>query len=79
MTDHLRVKVNGPDHEITISSDQLDAQPDAYTVLDKAAVGPDGAPLPPKYRTSVSKKATENRATSRATNEAATPATQEGN
>lgn len=78
MTDYLRVKVDGPDHEITISQEQHDAQPDAFKVLDKEAVDAGGVPLPPKYKTSVAKKAAETKTSSRVTNEAAT-ASQEGN
>jgi hypothetical protein len=79
MTDYLRVKVDGPDHEVTITREQFDAQPDAFKKVDKDAVDAGGVPIPPKYRTSVAKKAAETKTPSRvATNEAAT-ATQEGN
>lgn len=64
MTEFHRVKVVGPDHEVTITDEQLSAQPDAFKVLDKPAVGNDGEPLPPKYKTSVSAEAAKNKAAS---------------
>lgn len=79
MTEYLRVKVDGPDHEISITTEQYDAQPDAFKVLDKPAVGPDGEQLAPKYKTSPSQEAEKKKATSRATTEAAKPAAEEGN
>jgi len=78
MTDYLRVKVDGPDHEVTITQDQYDAQPDAFKVLDKDAVDAGGVPIPPKYKTSVRQKAAETKTSSRVTTEASS-ATQEGN
>ena len=65
MSDYVRVKVDGPDHEITISQDQYDAQPDAFKVLDKPAVDNGGVPIPPKHKTTASAEA-EKKATSRA-------------
>jgi hypothetical protein len=72
MTEYVRVKVDGPDHEITISKDQLDAQPDAFKVLDKDAVDNGGVPIPPKYKISLSSEGSKKTSSRVATTEAAT-------
>ena len=55
MPDYIRVRMNDAGHEITIRADRFDK--DAATKLDKPALGPNGLPLPPKYRTTVTKAA----------------------
>lgn len=70
MSDHIRVRVVGPDHECTIGQDQYDAQPEAFEVLKKPAVDGGGADLPPKYKTSVSEEAAKNKAASPAAEKA---------
>lgn len=56
-SEYIRVKVKGPDHERSILRAQYDAQPDAYTVVDKPAEHVPGDPIEPKYKTSVSAEA----------------------
>lgn len=67
MTDYLRVKDNETGHEYTVASERYDATPGLFTKVDKPATDSANDPLPPKYRTTVAKKAAENRATEPAT------------
>lgn len=71
MSDFLRVKDGETGHEYSVTAERYDATPDLFTKLDKPATNSAGEPLPPKYRTTVAKKASVNRATE--------PATKEGN
>lgn len=64
MTEYHRVKIVGPDHETTITAEQLAAQPDAFKVLDKPAVDGGGVPLPAKHKTTVSAEAAKKKVAS---------------
>lgn len=63
MTDFVRVKDNETGHEYSVTQERFDYSPDDFTKVDKAATNSAGDPLPPKYKTSVSKRAAETRAT----------------
>ncbi len=67
MTDFVRVRDNETNHEYSVAVSRFDADPDLFTKVDKPATNSSGEPLPPKYRTTVAKKAAENRATEPAT------------
>lgn len=64
----LRVKDNETGHEYSVKQSRFDANPNLYTAVDKPATLPSGLPLPPKYKTTVAKKAAENKAASQARN-----------
>lgn len=55
--EYLRVKQTETGHELTVSRTQYDFAPDAFEVVDKPATDAGNNPLPPKYKTSVSKEA----------------------
>lgn len=67
MTDYVRVKDNETDHEYSVTVERFNSAKSLFTKLDKDAATPGGDPLPPKYKTTVAKKAAENRATEPAT------------
>lgn len=71
MTEYHRVKIVGPDHERTITAEQLAAQPDAFKVIDKPAVDAGGVPLPAKHKVSVSTETGKKTSSRVATSEAA--------
>lgn len=64
MSDFTRVKDNETGHEYSVPTVRFEADPDLFTKVDKPATYPDGSPLPPKYKTTVAKKAAENRTAS---------------
>jgi hypothetical protein len=53
----VRVKDNQTKHEYTVATERYDSQPEAFTVLKKAATDSTGRPLPMKPHTSVSTEA----------------------
>lgn len=61
MPDFLRVRVKDTGHEISIRKDRYDEA--VYTKTDKDALGPDGLPLAPKFKTTVDKSAAAKKAT----------------
>lgn len=62
MTDFTRVKDNETGHEYSVTSDRFDASPDLFTAVDKPATDSAGEPLPPKYKTPLGKKPSDNKA-----------------
>lgn len=67
MPEYVRVKQKGTGHELSVVASAVDANPDAYTRLDKAATKADGTPLPPKYHQSLSDLSSTKSSTSEAT------------
>ena len=73
MPEFLRVKDKETGHEYSVPKVRYDADPDLYTKVDKDATDPAGTPLPPKYKTSVAKKAAEGRTASPVSRTSASP------
>jgi len=57
MPEFVRVKQNDTGHELTVPTGHFEAVESGYTLLKKDAVDLGGAPLPAKYKTSVSAEA----------------------
>ncbi|VXC08684.1 hypothetical protein [Aeromicrobium sp. 9AM] len=62
MTNFVRVRDNETGHEYSVAESRFDLEPDLFTKLDKPATDPTGEPLPAKHKTTVAKKAAENKA-----------------
>lgn len=60
MPQYIRVRAKDTGHEMSIRADRFDA--DAFTKLDRPALDAHGEIEPVKYRTSVTKQATEKKA-----------------
>jgi hypothetical protein len=60
MKDPIRVRAKDTGHEMTIPEARFDA--DAFQKVDKPALDAHGEPAPVKYRTSVAKSASDNKA-----------------
>lgn len=59
MTEYIRVRQNETGHELTVRADR---DMTGLTVIDKAALGSDGLPLPMKPKSTVAKRAAEKKA-----------------
>lgn len=59
---YLRVKDKETGHHLSITQEHYDRDPDVWDVVKSDATYPNGDPLPPKYRTTVDQKATDNTA-----------------
>lgn len=62
MPEFVRVRDNETGHEYSVAAARVAATPDLWTQVEKPAAHPNGDPLPPKYRTTVAKKASEKKA-----------------
>lgn len=59
MAEYVRVKDKETGHHYTVTRERYDSSPDLWQELKQDAVDTAGAPLPPKYHTSVSTEATK--------------------
>lgn len=55
--EYVRVKDNDTEHEISVLRSRYERDKDLFTLLDKPAAHPSGAPLAPKHKTTVARKA----------------------
>lgn len=64
MPEYVRVKQAKTGHHLSVPVSHFKAAPaGAYQVLNQPAASPDGRPLPPKYRTSVSRETAKKKST----------------
>ena len=61
MPEYVRVKDRETHHHHSIHKAQYERNKEAWDVLKQDATYSDGTPLPPKFKTSVDQKATENK------------------